>query len=72
MILSIRGISPCDRVGLPFWYKAEHALKMATLNPARYFGLDREIGSITPGRIADIFILEDITLPSPVTVIRRG
>ena len=67
-----REYRPCDRVGHPLWYKAEHALKMATLNPARYFGLDREIGSITPGRIADILILEDITLPSPVTVIEKG
>jgi adenine deaminase len=48
------------------------AIKMSTLNPARYFRLDGEIGSITPGRIADILLLEDIRKPTPVRVIERG
>ena len=48
------------------------AIKMSTLNPARYFRLDGEMGSITPGRIADILLLEDIRKPTPVRVIERG
>ncbi len=48
------------------------AIRMATLNPARYFRLDYDLGSITPGRIADILLLEDIKNPTPVTVIERG
>ena len=29
------------------------AIQMATLNTAQHFGLERELGSITPGRRAD-------------------
>ncbi|MFX0183036.1 MAG: adenine deaminase [Candidatus Hodarchaeota archaeon] len=36
------------------------ALQMVTINPATYFGLEHEIGSISPGKIADIVILEDL------------
>jgi adenine deaminase len=48
------------------------AIRMATLNPATYFKLDGDIGSIAPGRIADILLLEDIAKPTPVKVIERG
>jgi adenine deaminase len=44
------------------------AIQMATLNTAEHFGLQREIGSITPGRSADIIISSD--LPSlPVEMV---
>jgi adenine deaminase len=48
------------------------AIKMATLNPARYLKADGEVGSIAPGRIADILLLDDITHPTPCTVIEKG
>ncbi len=48
------------------------AIRMATLNPARYFRLDNEIGSLAPGRIADILLLEDLANPTPVKVFERG
>lgn len=35
------------------------AVRLATLNPAVYLGLDAHIGSIAPGRIADILICDD-------------
>ncbi|MBO9412293.1 MULTISPECIES: adenine deaminase [unclassified Ruegeria] len=48
------------------------ALQMATINTATHFGLEREIGSITPGRRADIILSSDLTeLPIEV-VIARG
>ena len=48
------------------------ALQMATINTATHFGLEREIGSITPGRRADIILTSDLrTLPIE-TVIARG
>lgn len=49
-----------------------HAIRMATLNPARYFRLDYHLGSIAPGRVADILLLEDLKNPTPVKVIERG
>ena len=40
------------------------ALQMATINTATHFGLEREIGSVTPGRRADIILTSDLkTLP---------
>ncbi len=48
------------------------AIQMATLNAACHFGLERELGSITPGRIADIILTSDLpTLPIE-TVISQG
>ncbi len=48
------------------------ALQMATINTASHFGLEREIGSVTPGRRADIILSSDLrTLPIE-TVIARG
>ena len=48
------------------------AIRMATLNPARYFRIDGEIGSVAPGRIADCLIVEDLNRPVPAKVIERG
>lgn len=48
------------------------ALQMATINTATHFGLEREIGSLTPGRRADVILTSDLTeLPIEV-VIARG
>ena len=48
------------------------AIQMATLNTAQHFGLERELGSITPGRRADIVLTSDlISLPVDM-VIARG
>ncbi|MCT8158730.1 adenine deaminase [Pseudoruegeria sp. SHC-113] len=48
------------------------ALQMATINTATHFGLEREIGSIAPGRRADVILTSDLrTLPIE-HVIARG
>ena len=48
------------------------ALQMATINTATHFGLEREIGSLTPGRRADVILTSDLkTLPIE-RVIARG
>ncbi len=40
------------------------ALQMATINTATHFGLERELGSIAPGRRADVILTSDLrTLP---------
>ena len=36
------------------------AIQMASLNTAQHFGLEREIGSIAPGRLADFLIVSDL------------
>ncbi|MDX2134708.1 MAG: amidohydrolase family protein [Saprospiraceae bacterium] len=34
------------------------ALRCATLNGARYIGMDKEIGSLAPGKLADLIVLD--------------
>jgi adenine deaminase len=55
-----RGVTPID------------AYRMATLNPATYYGLEADLGGIAPGRYADLCLLDDLAEPRPSTVIARG
>ena len=48
------------------------AIQMATLNTAQHFGLERELGSITPGRRADVVISSDLIALPIEMVIARG
>ena len=48
------------------------ALQMATINTATHFGLEREIGSVTPGRRADIILTSDLETLSIESVFARG
>ena len=48
------------------------ALQMATINTATHFGLEREIGSLTPGRRADVILTSDLETLPVETVIARG
>ena len=49
-----------------------NAIQMATLNSARHFRLEDEIGSLTPGRLADILLVQDLGEINPVKVIYEG
>jgi adenine deaminase len=48
------------------------AIQMATINAAEYFRVDSDLGSITPGRIADIVIVDDISNFNARMVIADG
>jgi adenine deaminase len=48
------------------------ALQMATVNTATHFGLERELGSIAPGRRADLILTSDLTTLPIHRVIARG
>jgi len=48
------------------------AIQMATLNTAQHFGLERELGSITPGRRADLIITSDLVSLPVEQVVARG
>lgn len=52
--------------------KPVHAIQMATINTAEHFGLERELGSITPGRRADLIMTTDLPSLPVETVIARG
>ena len=42
-----------------FGIPLEHAVKAATLTPAKVIGMDGEIGSIEPGKRADLLVLDE-------------
>ena len=45
------------------------AIQMATLNTAQHFNVEKDIGSITPGRYADIILSSDlVTLPIEMVI----
>ncbi len=48
------------------------AIQMATINTAQHFGLERELGSITPGRRADFLIVSDLPALAIDEVFARG
>ncbi len=48
------------------------ALQMATVNTATHFGLERELGSIAPGRRADMILTSDLAALPIDVVFARG
>ncbi|WP_272007699.1 adenine deaminase [Roseovarius sp. ZX-A-9] len=48
------------------------AIQMATLNTAQHFGMERDIGSISPGRRADIILTSDLPSLPVELVIAQG
>ncbi|MBD9511688.1 adenine deaminase [Ensifer sp. ENS10] len=48
------------------------AIQMATLNTAQHFGLERELGSIAPGRRADLIVTSDLAGLPIEMVFARG
>ena len=48
------------------------AIQMMTLNAAQHFGLDRDLGSIAPGRYADLVIASDLRNFAAEVVIAAG
>jgi imidazolonepropionase-like amidohydrolase len=44
------------------------ALRCATLNGARYLGMDADLGSLEPGKLADLMVLAD----NPLEDLRRS
>ena len=48
------------------------AIQMATLNTAQHFGMERELGSIAPGRRADLIISSDLAALPIEMVFARG
>lgn len=47
-------------------------VRMATLNTARQFRLDQEVGSLAPGRRADVLLIDDPACFSPARVVFDG
>ncbi|WP_332687427.1 amidohydrolase family protein, partial [Devosia sp.] len=50
----------------------EIAIQCATINPARHMRIDQWVGSVTPGRYADIVLLDDVPTVSIAHVYADG
>ncbi|MHB8985999.1 MAG: adenine deaminase C-terminal domain-containing protein, partial [Eubacteriales bacterium] len=48
------------------------AIRMATLNPARHFNLDGDLGGVAPGKCADLVVVSDIKNIEAGLVFCRG
>ncbi|WP_254901159.1 adenine deaminase C-terminal domain-containing protein [Tuberibacillus sp. Marseille-P3662] len=48
------------------------AYKMTSANVARHYGMERVLGHIAPGRLANINVLETPSDPTPVAVLSKG
>jgi 5-methylthioadenosine/S-adenosylhomocysteine deaminase len=53
--------------GNPSAIGPEQVFKMATLDGARCYGLEKQLGSLERGKLADIVILDGTTVPTPLT-----
>lgn len=61
-------LAECCRRAVRFGVPLESAVRAATLNPARAAGLECELGSLMPGKRADILILNRELQPEEVIV----
>jgi imidazolonepropionase-like amidohydrolase len=50
----LRGVRAAVKAGLP----ADAALRALTVQPARYLGLDRVLGSLEPGKVANVVLVK--------------
>ncbi|KAI0477427.1 adenine deaminase [Xylariaceae sp. FL0804] len=48
------------------------AYRMATLNAAAHYRLDHLLGSVTPGKLADLLVIDDLASARPRLVIGNG
>ena len=60
------------RVAMDAGLPSAAAYRMATLNPAMYYRMEDDVGSIAPGRRADVLLLEDLSDPTPLWVMSGG
>lgn len=61
-------ISLCVEMGI----NPIHAIKMATYNTARSFHMEDRLGSLTPGRFADIVLTDSLSKINPLYVFKDG
>ncbi|MEQ6375583.1 adenine deaminase C-terminal domain-containing protein [Bacillaceae bacterium S4-13-56] len=65
-------INCCLEIVIQEGVPVEEAYCMASKNAAQYFGIDHRIGSLAPGHVAHINILDAKENPHPVSVLAKG
>jgi adenine deaminase len=70
-LLRIGSVDQMVRRAIEYGIDPIEAIRMATLNPAEWFGL-RDRGAIAPGRRADLFVFDDLRKPEARMVFSGG
>jgi len=70
-LLRVGSVDDMVRRAIAFGIDPIEAIRMATLNPAEWFGLSR-VGGIAPGKAANIFIFDDLRRPTARMVLAGG
>ncbi|SDK36887.1 adenine deaminase C-terminal domain-containing protein [Sediminibacillus albus] len=65
-------MNQCIKIALEQGVPAEDAYMMASYNAAKHFNMRDRLGSIAPGQVAHLNILEAKDNPDPVSVIAKG
>lgn len=65
-------IDHCVRKGIACGLKPIDAIRMATINTARQYGLDHQLGAIAPGLQADFVVLDDLEQVTIHAVYHKG
>lgn len=60
------------RLAVESGFDPVEAIAMATLNPAELMRLERDLGLVAPGRLADLVVLEDLASFAVTTVVHHG
>lgn len=71
--LNLEGhLDHCVRKSIHLGVDPVKAIQMATINCAEYLGLERELGSIAPGKIADFLVVDDLQKFNVMKVVIGG
>ena len=65
-------INCCIRKAIRVGVDAVDAIRMATANVFGYYNMDSDLGGISPGRLADIILLDDLASFKINTILRDG
>jgi adenine deaminase len=70
-LLADGSVDEMVRRAIAFGIEPIEAIRMATLNPAEWFGL-AEVGAIAPGRWADLVVFDELKRPAARMAFSRG
>lgn len=65
-------ISYSVQMAIDLGMEPTRAIRMATLHAAKHFRMEEHLGSLTPGRFADILLLRDLRTIRPSMVFKGG